>query len=252
LSAFDAPPEPGAPPDVAGLLSGLRRRWVLLLGVPALVLAASLALHRPPPERLQAKLSFAIDIPATALVAGSDEGTAAKVGEALIDDISRIIRGDRFAAAVASRLEGIDVAPGESESSLSADDRHRVADVTVTRAVDSGAGGRARTETELRAIALAVVAELEENGGAWFARLGADEVALTIVDGPRVASLGPTLRERLEIPLRVVLAALLAFGAAVALHLADPRLHDPRDVERALALPVLGRLPRAARTRSRA
>lgn len=246
------PSESDAPLDVAGLLVGLRRRWVLLVGLPALVLAASLALHRPSPERLQARLSFAIDLPASALVEGSDEGTAAKVGEALIDDISRIIRGDRFAAAVASRLEGIDVAPGESESSLSADDRHRVADVTVTRVAAAGEGGRARAETELRAIALAVVAELEENGDAWFARLGADEVVLTIVDGPRVATLGPTLRERLEIPLRVALAALVALGAAAALHLADPRLHDPRDVERALALPVLGRLPRAARTRSRA
>lgn len=243
-------PQPWQPLSAASLLAGLRRRLALVVGLPLAVAIASLALDRAPAERLQAQLSFAIDIPASALVAGSDEGSAAKVGEALIDDISRIIRGDRFAAAVQARLDGVDVVPGESASSLSADDRHRVADVTVTRMVAGGPDGRARAEAELMAIAEAVVAELEANGDAWFARLGADDVALTIVDGPRVVALGPTLRERLALPLRGLLSALVALGMAGGLHLADRRLYAAREVEHVLMLPVLAQIPRRLGTRS--
>jgi len=242
------------PPDgaLADLARGLRRRWMLIVGLPLAVLVLSIALAPPPPVRLQARLSFAIDVPASALVEGSDEGSAAKVGEALIDDMSRIIRGDRFAAAVAARLGGAGVAPGEAEGSLSADDRHRVADVTVTRTVPApaDAAARAAVEAELAAIARAVVAELEENGAAWFARLGADEVALTIVDGPRVDVLPATLRERLDGPLRVLLAALTALGIAGALHALDRRLYAADEVERALGLPVVGIIPTPARARA--
>lgn len=234
------------------LVAGIRRRWPLVVGLPAAVVVASLALHRPPPAMLQAQLSFAIDIPASALVEGSDEGTAAKIGEALIDDMSRIIRGDRFAAAVQARLDGIDVVAGESAGSLSADDRHRVADVTVTRAVADEPGVRAEATDELLAIARAVVAELEDNGGTWFARLGADDIALTIIDGPRVIALEPSLRTRLELPLRGLLALLIALGIAGALHAADPRLHGARDVEEVLGLPVIGRVPGRDGLRGRA
>lgn len=242
--ARDAAPETGL--DLLDLGRGLRRRWWIVLGLPLLVGLLSLATYEPPPPRYQARLSFAVDLPASALQPGSDEGTAAKVGEALIDDMSRLVAGDRFAEAVQARLpEGVRLAPGESASSLSADDRHRVSDVTVTRsaAPDASAAERAALAVDLGLISEAIVAELEENAGTWFARLGADEVRLTIVDGPRVDALPPSARERLEIPLRLGLGLLLGLGLAAGLHLADPRLYDGRAAARATGAAVLGRVP---------
>ncbi len=229
----------------------LRRRWWLWVGLPVVVLVLSLATARPQPVQYQARLAFAVDIPPSAIVAGSDEGTAAKIGEALVDDISRIIPRDVFAAAVARRVApGIAVTPGELASETSATDRHRVADVTVTRALPAGADAAA-FQASWRRWPQAVVAELEENGGQWFARLGEDQVALTVVDAPDVTVLPPGLRQRLELPLRVLLALLAGLGLALALHAVDPRLYTDTEARRAAGAPVVGWLPARRRVRMR-
>lgn len=228
----------------------LRRRWWLVLGLPALTLLVSWLTLAPPPPVYQVRLAFAVDIPRSARVPGSDDdATTAKIGEALIDDIARIIPGDVFAAAVAARLpEGMAVTAGEIAGELSADDRHRVAGVSVTRAAPPGAGPAelAALRAELEAVAEAVLAELAENGSQWFARLGEDEVTITIVDRPDPAApLPPSLRARLELPLRTALALVLGIGLAFLLHALDPRLHTAEEAARAAGAPVVGRVPAA-------
>lgn len=234
-------------PDVVDVLTLLRRRWWLVAGLPALVALVSLLTVDRPPPTYQARLTFAVDIPRTAIVDGSDEGTAAKIGEALIDDLSRMMSGDVFAAAVRAHLAPeFQLSPGEVASSLSATDRHRVADVTVTRALPPAATPEqgAALADELAAIAEAVVTELETNGNAWFARLGEDQVLVTVIDRPKVAVLPLALRTRLEVPLRTALALVVAIGLAALLHFTDHRLHTDAEVEAAVGAQVLGRIPR--------
>lgn len=231
------------------LLRVLRRRWWWVLGLPAAVLALSLLTLKPAPAQYQARLAFAVDVPRSAIVIGSDEGTAAKIGEALVDDISRLIPRDVFAAAVARRLpEGMEVTAGELAADTSATDRHRVSDITVTRRLPPGADAAA-FQAELAAIAQAVVAELEENAGDWFARLGEDDVRLTVVDSPDVVVVAPGPRERLELPLRVLLALAVGVALALLLHALDPRLYTAEEAGRAAGAPVLGWLPPEPRAR---
>jgi capsular polysaccharide biosynthesis protein len=243
--------------DLATAATVLRRRWWLVLGLPALVLALSLATRRPAPPVYQATLTFAVAVPHAAVVPGADEGSAAEVGEALIDDLSRVIGLGVFAEAVAARLPpgraaGASTAPavipGEIAGSLSATDRHRVADVRVTRAAPPGSTPeeQAALRAEVAAIAQAVAAELEENGGAWFARLGADDVRLTIIARPRMTVVPPSLQQRLELPLRLLLALLLGIGLAFLLHARDPRLYTETEIAVVLDRPILGRIPRPA------
>ena len=52
----------------------LRRQWRLILGLPLAVGLISLATHRPDPLAYRTRLAFALDIPRSALVPGSDEG----------------------------------------------------------------------------------------------------------------------------------------------------------------------------------
>src|SRR3990172_11862942 len=107
--------------DILEVVTILRRGWWLVLGLPLLVLAVSLATYRAPAVTYEARLRVAVDVPRSALVAGSDEGTAAKIGEALIDDIARIIPSEAFAEAVSARLPTLfQVSPGEIASDLSA------------------------------------------------------------------------------------------------------------------------------------
>jgi hypothetical protein len=254
----------GEDPTLLTVVTALRRRWWLIVGLPLLVAVLSVATAKAPPTQYQARLSFAVDIPRSAIVIGSDEGTAAKIGEALIDDLSRMIGGDMFAYAVATHLPaGTRVNPGEIASSLSATDRHRIADVTVTRALSTseaggrlvGAGGQERDEVaqqlqgDLLAIAMAVVTELERNGNQWFARLGEDQVQLTIIDLPKVSALPPPLRTRLEIPLRVALALIVAVGLAVLWQVLDPRLYTDAEAAAMAGAPVVGHIPRHRRRR---
>lgn len=223
-------------------LEGVRRWWWVVAGLPALT--AALWWARPPTiaHDVVARLTVAVDVETDAGGGGRTEGTAAEVGEALIDDLSRIVPGAAFAAAVNDRLPAsIAVRPGEISGAVSAEDRHRVTDISVRRpAADRAALAR---------IAAAVGAELAENGGAWAARLGTDDARLSIVDGPHLAAVPPTLADRLALPLRLALAVLAALGLAVLLHATDPVLRRPPDATAAVSAPILATVPRRARRR---
>jgi capsular polysaccharide biosynthesis protein len=227
----------------------LRRRWWILLGLPATVLAISLALGNKPARSYQVGLAFAIDIPREMIVEGSDEGTAAKVAEAIVDDFARILSRDVFAEAIETRLgDEIGVTPGEIASALSADDKHRIVELTVTRGLPAEAPP-AEVEANLQSletIALAVVDELEENGGRWIASLGEVGVALTLIDRPERPA-GPlplSLRDRLDLPLRLGLALMAGIGLSVGLHALDPKLRGEAEARRLAGAEVLGRIPK--------
>jgi capsular polysaccharide biosynthesis protein len=237
--------------DIVEVLVALRRRWWLLAAFPAAVVLVSVLIGRPRPATYEARLRFAVDIPRSAVVEGSDEGTAAKVGEALIDDIARILPSEAFARAVALRLpDDGRVSAGELASDLSATDRHRIADVWVRRSAPRGASPEQleQLEKDLLAVASAAVDELEQNGSQWFARLGEDDVALTVIDGPDVSAVGPSLRERLDLPLRATLALILATGVACLWHYLDPILRTEGEARAAAGANLLGRIPRSSRT----
>ncbi len=228
-----------------------RRQLPILLGLPLLVVV--LYQLAPPAQQVtyEARLAVAVDIPRSAIVVGSDEGTAAKIGEALIDDLARMIGGDVFAAAVARHLPPTaQVAAGEIASSLSATDRHRIADITVRRELPRHASAAevAALERQLLAVAEAVVTELNLHGREWFARLGEDEVVLTVVDSPRVARVPPSLRERLDLPLRILLALAIGLGLAAIREAVDPTIRSVEDAVAVGTAPVLGVIPSRARS----
>lgn len=232
----------------------LRRRWWIVIGLPLLTALLTVLLSSPPPPSYQVNLAFAIDVPESSLLPGSDEGTRAKVAEAIVDDLARIIGRDVFAEAVASRLPAdltrsrapVDLV-GMISSSLSADDRHRIIEISITGATASEASPEAESSlaSDLEHIARAVIEELEEQPEPWLSALGEDQVVLTLIDRPDPAHrLPPSLRQRLDLPLRVTAATLLALALATLLHLRDPRLHDPAAAAQAAGAPILARIPR--------
>lgn len=227
------------------ILAGLRRRAWLILALPALT--ALLTIARPPrgAATIEARLTVAVDVQPDANAADGSNGTAAEVGEALVDDLSRILPGDAFATAVSARLpQALAVRPDEIQGSVSAEDRHRVTDVTVRRTLPAGARVDAAAERDVAAIAAAVAAELAENGGRWSSRLGAEGAAFSIVDGPHVTLAPRPLAERLALPLRVLVALLVALAVAAALHASDDRVRTAGDAAVATQAPLLATVPR--------
>ncbi|HQZ69723.1 MAG: hypothetical protein ACH37Z_08920 [Anaerolineae bacterium] len=230
------------------LVAVLRRRWKTVLALPLAVGLFSLATATPPPVLYRTQLAFAVDIPRSALLEGSDEGTAAKIGEALVDDLARMVGRDQFALAVSKRLPaGMATRPGEIAGDLSAEDKHRILELTVSRSLPGEAtvAQVATVQDQILAIAAAVALELRENGGSWFARLGEDSVELTLIDAPEQPSRQPVgLRQRLDLPLRLALAFLVALGVAALREGLDRRIHDAAAIRSLLGVGLLGSIPR--------
>ena len=231
--------------QLAGLL---QRRWKTLLILPLAVGLLSLVTATRPPVVYRTQLAFALDIPRSALLEGSDEGTAAKIGESLVDDLSRMVGRDQFALAVTQRLPaGMVASPGEIVGELSAEDKHRILDLTVSRSLpgEATADQVARAQDELLRIADAAELELRENGSHWFARLGEQAVALTLIDAPEQPQPQPPgLRQRLDLPLRLLLALVVACGIAALREGLDRRIHDAVAAQTVLDAAILGRIPR--------
>lgn len=230
------------------LAAVLRRRWKTVLSLPLAVGLLSLAMADRPSLVYRTQFAFAVDIPRSALLEGSDEGTAAKIGESLVDDLARMVGRDQFALAVSKRLPaGSTVSPGEIAAELSAEDKHRILDLTVSRSLpgEATAAEMAAARDEILAIADAVEIELREDGGSWFARLGEESVSLTLIDAPDPPALQLlSLRQRLDLPLRLALALLAALGVAALQEGLDRRIHDAAAVRSLLGLRLLGSIPR--------
>jgi capsular polysaccharide biosynthesis protein len=96
---------------------------------------------------------------------------------------------------------------------------------------------------ELALMAQAVADELEENAGTYFQQLGSDTAFATLLDGPRVSQAGPDLRQRLEFPLRLILAFLAGLGLVFLWSYLDDSIRERRELED-MGLAVLGEIPR--------
>ncbi|NOX64088.1 MAG: hypothetical protein GXP42_19450 [Chloroflexi bacterium] len=218
----------------------LRRRW----WIPAVLVALTLALTlltqkpwRPRPPTYALGMAFSVGVRPQAL---PDQYTydgyyTALASEYLIDDFSAIVKGSEFAAAVSERLkdEGIVVSPGEIQGSAQTGTLHRILNITIY------GGDPARVER----IADAVAATLIEDADQFMPRLLADQGAVYLVDRGGANALGPSLRERLDLPLRLTLALIAGVGVIFLLEYLDDRVRDRKDLE-ALGISVLAEVPR--------
>ena len=92
-------------------------------------------------------------------------------------------------------------------------------------------------------IAEAAVQNLSENNAKYFAQLGASGASVAVIDKPVAYRVGASLREQLDIPIRLLLALLAGIALAFILDYLDTSVRDARDAER-LGLRVLGEIPR--------
>ena len=219
-----------------------KRVWIplLLLGV---VLLASLALQRPAPPLYQASARVLVDVPP--LEAVEDMGfdprlTAPQATEYLVDDFSLFVSSQAMAEAVSRRLagQGIQVPPGAIQSSTASEQVHRVVTLRVTWGQPDQA----------LAILQAAVDALREEAPAYFGRLGLEEPQVSLFDGPSVGPLPPSLTQRLDLPVRLLLALLAGIALAFLLDYLDDSVRDRAELE-GMDIPVLAEVPGQRRWR---
>jgi capsular polysaccharide biosynthesis protein len=213
-----------------------KRVWIPLLLV-GVVLLASLALQRPAPPLYQASARVLVDVPPLEAVEGmgfDPRLTAPQATEYLVDDFSLFVSSQAMAEAVSRRLanQGIQVLPGTLQSSTASEQVHRVVTIRVTW----------NDPEQALTIIKATADTLREEAPAYFARLGVEQPQVTLFDGPNVSPVPPSLTQRLDLPVRLLLALLAGVALAFLLDYLDDSVRGREELE-GLGIRVLAEVP---------
>lgn len=216
----------------------IRRWWWIPVLTVALVAVLTLVTQRPwqtRPPAYVTSLSFSVGVQPVNPGDGEENYYTALASEYLIDDLSEVVRGSEFAAAVSDRLasQGINVPPGALQGSTQAGKLHRILNVGITWG----------NPDELTTIGDAVAATLQESAPEFMPRLFAQNGAAYLVNRGGVNAIGPSLRDRLELPMRLLIALAAGIALAFLAEYLDDRVRGSEDVEK-LGLTVVGEIPK--------
>lgn len=217
-----------------------RHLWVVIL-LPLVALIAGLLFRSSPASLYQATMRITIGVvpPPNTSPTGEDLYNYELASEYFADDFSEVVKSGAFAQDVSHRLktQGIEVQPGAIQGFTVAQKQHRILSIVITWP----------HEEEARAIAQATIAALEEEGPKYFPQLGFAQAQVFVIDGPSIpgwtpVGVGLSLRDRLDLPIRLILGLIAGVGLAFLLDYLDDSLRETEGVE-ALGIPVLGRIP---------
>jgi capsular polysaccharide biosynthesis protein len=197
----------------------------------AVTLIASLVTYDQPAPVYQATMRFSVGIegeePVYA-VSGEGRSDAWLASEYLADDLSEVLKGGDFAARISDQV-GFTVPAG----AIFASREHRIMTVSVT-------WGNA---AQAQAIAEAVAAEVENVEAGYFPQLAGVDAQAVLIDGPGVGEVGPGLRDRLDLPIRLFIALVAGVALAFLWDYLDDNIRSRAEVE-ALGVPLLAEIPR--------
>lgn len=212
----------------------LRRRWWIPALLLVLVAAVSLATYHPPATFYQAAVRFTIGVSADRNVEGVDPIlTAYQASEYIRDDFVEILHSEMFANDVSANLAGTGLAVSKNNISGAIEKQRRIMSMTIS----------GDTPDKVMTIAQAAARTLETQNAKYFKQLGSDGATVTIIDGPDVYPVGPGLRERLDIPIRLALALAVGILLAFVVDAFDDTVRSSKEVE-SMGFPVLGEIPR--------
>ena len=218
-----------------------RRRWWIPFALMALVALFSVVQQRPweqPPPFYNASMRMLVGVlpAADADIAAYDPRYYAWLtSEYLVDDFTEVVRSDLFAQNVSARLakQNIQVPAGTIRGSAATGKQHRI--ITLSFGWPDAA--------ELAVITQAAADELTENATLYFQQLGTDGAGITLLDAAVVTPVGPSLRDRLELPLRLLIAFLVGVALVFLLDYLDTSVRGRDDLE-AMGYAILGEIPK--------
>jgi hypothetical protein len=222
------------------LEDGLRllRRWWWLVAVPPLIVAAyGLANWRPPATAYTASMRFTAGQPADLAQAQGYDPNYYRwlTSEYIVTALRDWVQSGGFSSLVSAELaaRGLQVPPGSLRGALAADNARSVLVVYLSWPDPAQVGP----------ILEAVSAVLQDQNAAVFPQLGGLPAQVVPLEQPAAGPTPPSLRARLDLPLKVGLALVAGLGLALAAHYLDPFLRDRRELEQ-MGLFVVGEIPR--------
>ncbi len=225
--------------DLQRIVTILLRRWWLVLGMPALVLAISLVLLSTSP--------YVASMRATVLIPGDTQetGNAERPELMVLDDVPQLVKSPAFANNVSTELQAsapqYALSTAEIQASLSADYYSRNVTVRATR--DS--------EQEALALATAVQSIFEREINYYLIPEGGAPATVRIIETPTLSRDSPATGS-VAIIIQTLVALVIGCGLAALAAAFDQRIHSRSDLAMVLPVPVLGDLlPVAGAARGR-
>ncbi len=215
------------------LLKILKRYWYLIVIPPVLVSVFTLITYRAPAEAYTATLRFSVGYaPEQQTTSLYDRKYPAWLtSEYIAGGLSDWAKTGDFAQAVAAAA-GNDITAGEVAGSLVSDHLRSI----VVLYLNGGNPER------LTAIGSAAITVLQQRNNLVFPQNGEGAI-VTALDGVVVAPAAPSLRTRLDIPIRIALGLALGVVLAFLVWYFDPRLRDRADAE-AIGLNIIAEIPK--------
>lgn len=210
------------------------RRWWLIVVLVGIVLVVSLVTYHEPEPAYVATMRFAIGIEGSEPVnttSGDGRSDAWLASEYLADDLSEVLKGGDFAARIGEQV-GFPVPAGI----IFASREHRIMTVSVTWS----------DYDQVQSIAETVAAVVEDGGADYFPQLAGVEAKAVLIDGPGIGQVGRSLKEKLDLPLRLVVALVAGVALAFLWDYLDDTIRERGEME-ALGAAVLGEIPRKAK-----
>jgi hypothetical protein len=212
----------------------VRRRWWLTAALLIVVGGVSLVTYDwSPPQRYTTTFRFNVGlepIPPPDAEYVYNPLDVWQTSEYFMDDLASAVRGADFARRVAGRLGegGLHLA-----GAFGAATEHRVLMVWLTW----------EDAEQLARIANAAVAVLNEEASELVGPLGKTRSVLRLIDPPTVVPVGRSLKDKLDLPIRLGLALIVGIAGAFLLDYLDTSVHSHDEVE-AMGISVLAHIPR--------
>jgi len=215
------------------LLTILFRRWWLVIVPPILVGIITLFTYRAPAATYATTLRFSVGYsPEPAVTSLYDRRYPAWLtSEYIAGGLSDWAKTGDFAQAVAAST-GKSITAAEVAGSITSDHLRSIV-VLYLNGDDPD---------KLTAIGEAAIKVLQTRNNIVFPQNG-EGATVTALDPVSIGVAPPSLRARLDIPIRLALGLALGIALAFIAHYLDPRIRDRSEVE-ALGLNIVGEIPK--------
>ena len=215
----------------------VRRRLWIVLALLLIVGVASLIMRPKRAPAYQTSMRFVLGVEPEAKTGDYytyDKYYTWLTAEYLVDDAAELVRSGAFAQAVSNKLagQGISLPAGAIQGSTQSGRLHRILTVGITWG-DAG---------QLAHISNAVAELLPTEIARHLAQVGQSNVTASLIDTPAISAVGPGLREKLDLPIRLVLALLAGIVLAFVLDYLDDGVRSRQEVESA-GVQVLAEIP---------
>ena len=220
------------------------RWWWLILLPPLIVGAYGLATYRPASPAYTTSLRFTAGQPHTVTTNPGYDANYYRwlTSEYIVGGLKDWARTGAFAEAVSHELaaSGMTIPAGAIQGALASDNARSVLVVYLT-------WGDA---DQLLALAHAVTKVLQEQNATVFPQLGGEPAVVVALDTPGIGLVGPSLRARFDLPLKVGLGFVVGLALAFVAHYFDPFVREKEELE-GMGMKVMGEISKEAGSRKK-